>query len=71
MFNEPGTTLSNFYICADPKSETEGKNISGVLSSIKNSFEYLVEETDNNEKHIFYFKSFLLTDDSIVEKVEL
>lgn len=68
-FNEPGTKLSNFYICADPKSETEGKNISGILSNIRNSFEYSTEESAE-EKDIFYLKSFLLTDDSIIERIK-
>lgn len=66
-FNGPGTKLSNFYICADPKSETESKNISGILSNIRNSFEYLTEES-GEEKDVFYFKSFSLTDDSIIER---
>ncbi len=68
-FNGPGTKLSKFYICADPKSETESKNISGILSNVRNSFEYLTEEA-TKEKDIFYFKAFLLTDNSIIEKVK-
>lgn len=68
-FNESGTILSNFYICADPKSESEGKNISGILPNIKNSLEYLTKEEAPKEKNIFYFKTFFLTDNSIIETV--
>ena len=63
-----GIKLSNFYICADSKSETEGKTISGVFSRFKSYFENCLDRTVER-KNIFHFKYFLLTNKSIVERV--